>query len=163
MIYNKDNDFYICKNNKKLVASQVKNRTSKTGYKKEIPCYICEDCKNCEYKTKCIKGNNSKIPMNERIKRLEISKVFNQKRNENLNRILSPEGIELRMNRSIQAEGAFAQIKQNMEFRRFLSKGKTNILSECILIALAHNINKYHNKIKKGKLKTYLYKTKNVA
>ena len=163
MIYNKDNDFYICKNNKKLVASQVKNRTSKTGYKKEITCYTCEDCKDCEYKTKCIKGNNSKIPMNERLKRLEISKVFNQKRNENLNRILSPEGIELRMNRSIQAEGAFAQIKQNMEFRRFLSKGKTNVLSECILIALAHNINKFHNKIKKGKCKTYLYKTKNAA
>lgn len=163
MIYNKDNDFYICKNNKKLVVSGIKNRKSKTGYKKEITSYTCEDCRNCLYKTKCIKGNNSKIPIEERTKRLEISKIFNEKRNENLQRILSPEGIELRMNRSIQAEGAFAQIKQNMEFRRFLCKGKSNILAECILIAMAHNVNKFHNKIKNGKCRTYLYSTKNVA
>ncbi|SHG35798.1 hypothetical protein SAMN04488530_1011, partial [Asaccharospora irregularis DSM 2635] len=55
------------------------------------------------------------------------------------------------------------QIKQNMEFRRFLCKGKSNILAECILIAMAHNVNKFHNKIKNGKCRTYLYSTKNVA
>mgnify|MGYP000933894234 FL=1 len=34
------------------------------------------------------------------------------------------------MNRSIQAEGAFAQVKQNMQFKRFLSRGNKNVLSD---------------------------------
>lgn len=43
-------------------------------------------------------------------KHLEVSKVFYQKRTEDLERILSNEGCQLRMNRSIQAEGSFADI-----------------------------------------------------
>ncbi|WP_446899885.1 hypothetical protein ACSVC9_14810 [Clostridium sp. LBM24168] len=31
---------------------------------------------------------------------------------------------------------------RTMGFRRFLSKGKNNVLSESILLAMAHNINK---------------------
>ncbi|WP_347562551.1 transposase [Clostridium sp. AWRP] len=46
-------------------------------------------------------------------------------------------GRELRMNRSIQAEGSFIEIKQNMGFRRYLSKGKQNILAENVLLATA--------------------------
>ena len=160
MTYNHENDYYICKNNKKLYVTSVKNRKSKTGYKSEITCYTCEDCRACKLKNKCIKANNSKITIEDRTKKLQISKLFNQKRKENLQRIVSPEGIKLRMNRSIQAEGAFAQVKQNMEFRRFLCKGKNNILSECILLGIAHNINKLHNKIRNGKCATYLYPLK---
>ena len=78
---------------------------------------------------------------------MEISKTFVKLRNENLDRITSDIGIEFRKNRSIQAEGAFAQIKNNMGFRRFLSKGKNNVLTECIILALACNINKLHKRI----------------
>lgn len=147
MSYDLENDYYICKNNKKLQNSGTKSKKSKTGYKGEITCYTCEDCSNCTYKSNCIKGNNSKKPLEERTKKLEVSKLFHEKRKDNLNRITSPLGCELRMNRSIQAEGAFAQIKNNMKFKRFLCRGNQNVLSECILVALAHNISKMHNKI----------------
>lgn len=163
MDYNYEDDYYLCKNNKKLIVTGTKTRKSKTGYKSEITCYTCEDCKGCQFKTKCIKGNNCKVPLEDRTKKLQISKVFNQKRKENLYRVISPEGIKLRMNRSIQAEGAFAQVKQNMEFRRFLCKGQKNILTECILLGMAHNINKFHNKIQNGKCKIYLYPLKKTA
>ncbi|MGT3055222.1 hypothetical protein, partial [Enterococcus gallinarum] len=33
---------------------------------------------------------------------------------------MSDEGCLLRVNRSIQAEGSFAQLKQDMDFRRFM-------------------------------------------
>lgn len=163
MSYNDKDDYYLCKNNKKLTVTGTKSRKSTTGYKCEITCYVCEDCKGCQFKTKCIKGNNCKTPLEDRTKKLNISKVFNEKRKENLQRIVSTEGIQLRMNRSIQAEGAFAQIKQNMEFRRFLCKGGKNILAECILLGMAHNINKLHNKIHNGKCKTSLYPLKKSA
>jgi len=57
-------------------------------------------------------------------------------------RIISDEGVLYRMNRSIQAEGSFGDIKQDMQFRRYLSKGSANVLAESTLLAIARNINK---------------------
>jgi len=74
--------------------------------------------------------------LEERVKNLETSKVFNKLRKEDLERIVSQEGCELRMNRSIQVEGSFGVIKQDMEFRRFLCKGKQNVLAESVLLAM---------------------------
>ena len=163
MSYDEKNDYYICKNNKRLIVSGTKTRKSKTGYKSEITCYTCEDCSNCEHKQKCIKGNNSKTPIKDRVKRLELSKLFHEKRKENLERITSPLGCELRTNRSIQAEGSFAQVKHNMNFKRFLSKGNKNVLSECILVALAHNISKLHNKIMNNRCQTHIHPVKKAS
>lgn len=163
MTYNINEDYYICENNRQLHPSKIANRKSRTGYISERTTYTCVDCSNCEYKTNCIKGNNSKTPMTERIKTLETSKVFNKLRKESYERIITIEGSKLRMNRSIQAEGSFAEIKQDMGFRRFLSKGKKNVLAESILLAMARNINKLHHKIQSNKTNTHLFEFKNIA
>ena len=70
----------------------------------------------------CIKGNNCKTPIEERNKVLSVAKTFLKYREEDLERILSDEGILLRINRSIQAEGSFGELKQDMQFRRYLSQ-----------------------------------------
>lgn len=163
MSYNSDGDYYVCKNNKKLCKNQTLVRKSKTGYESEKTIYTCEDCSNCPFKSKCIKGHNCKIPLEQRTKRLEVAKKFNRQRQEDLNRIISKEGCKLRMNRSIQAEGSFAEIKQNMGFRRFLCRGKQNVLAESILLALAHNVNKLHSKIQSGRTNTHLFDLKETA
>ena len=82
-----DKTMYICKNNKQLKVDSIKIRKSKTGYESVKTIYVCEDCSNCTYKSKCIKGNNSKTPLEERVKRLETSKKFNRQRKEDLDRI----------------------------------------------------------------------------
>ncbi|MBU5427778.1 transposase [Tissierella pigra] len=163
MEYNKDEDHYICKNNRKLTVSNIKTSKSKTGYKSEKTVYTCEDCSDCTYKSSYIKGKNWKIPMAERIKNLETSKLFNRQRKDDLERILSKEGCELRMNRSIQVEGSFGEWKQDMGFRRFLCRGKQNVLAKSILLAMAHNVNKLHNKIQSGRTGTHLFPLKEVA
>ncbi|WP_353933934.1 transposase, partial [uncultured Clostridium sp.] len=66
MDYDAESDLFICQNGKKLKMSGTKFLKSKTGYKSEKTIYICEDCSDCNYKNKCIKGNNSKIPLEER-------------------------------------------------------------------------------------------------
>ena len=124
MQYFEEDDFYMCLNNKKLKVAGLKLRKSKTGYKSEKTVYICEDCSNCMHKKDCIKGNNSKKSLEERTKSFEVSKKFNYQRKKFLERIITKEGCILRVNRSIQAKGSFAQIKGDMGFRRFLSKGK---------------------------------------
>jgi len=163
MAYNEAEDYYICKNNKRLTISKIIKRKSKTGYQSEKTIYSCEDCSDCPNKSSCTKGNNYKIPLEERVKNLETSKLFNRLRKENLERILSREGCELRMNRSIQAEGSFGELKQDMGFRRYLCRGKQNVLAESILLAMAHNINKLHNKIQSGRTGSHLFSLKEIA
>ena len=91
--------------------------------------YTCENCSDCPYKSDCIKGNNCKTPLGERTKVLQVAKTFIKHRKEDLERIISDEGVLYRMNRSIQAEGSFGDIKQDMQFRRYLSKGIANVLA----------------------------------
>lgn len=163
MDYNEEKDLYICRNGKQLKAENIKIRKSKTGYESEKTIYVCEDCNDCTYKGSCIKGNNCKTPLEERVKRLETSKKFNRQRKSDLERILSEEGCLLRMNRSIQAEGSFAQIKQDMNFRRFMCRGQKNVLAESILLAMAHNINKLHSKIQAGRTDKHLFELKKAS
>jgi len=99
----------------------------------------------------------------DRVKNLETSKLFNRQRKDDFERILSKEGCELRVNRSIQAEGSFGELKENMGFRRFLCRGKQNVFAESILLAMAHNINKLHNKIQSERTGTHLFKVKESA
>lgn len=160
MIYDEANDAYQCKAGKKLIVTGTKNSKSKTGYISEKTQYTCEDCSGCEYKKACIKGNNSKLPLEERTKHLEVSKLFQEKRQEDLERILTDEGCKLRMNRSIQAEGSFASTKADMSFRRYLCKGTKNVLAESILLAMAHNINKLDRKIQGGTTGIHLFELK---
>jgi hypothetical protein len=58
----------------------------------------------------------------------------------------SPLGIDLRVQRSIQAEGAFGVIKENMRFRRFSRTTFRGIRLELNLIALVYNLKDFHNK-----------------
>lgn len=157
MEYDPEADFYTCRNGKKLKADHVRHSKSKTGYVSEKTIYKCEDCSGCQYKNDCIKGNNCKTPLEERTKMLQVAKTFLKYRQEDLERILSNDGILFRTNRSIQAEGSFGDIKQDMQFRRYLSKGTANVLAESTLLAMARNINKLHNKIQKGRTGTHLF------
>lgn len=127
-------DFYTCKNNKRLTVSHLKHSKSKTGYVSEKTIYICEDCSECPYKSDCIKGNNCKTPLEERTKVLQVAKTFIKHRQEDL--------------------------KQDMQFKRYLSKGTSNVLAESTLLAIARNINKLHNKIQNEKTGMHLFPLK---
>ena len=160
MLYDAESDSYLCSTQKKIIKTGTRKAKSKTGYISEKTCYTCEECNGCPLKTKCIKGNNSKLPLEERSKHFEVSKIFQQKREEAQMRITTEEGEMLRMNRSIQSEGAFGEVKADMDFRRFLCRGKQNILAESILLGLAHNVNKLHNKIQGNRCRSYLHPLK---
>ena len=71
--------------------------------------------------------------------------------------IASDDGIILRMNRSIQVEGAFGVLKNDYEFQRFLLRGKTKVKLEILLLCMGYNLNKLHAKIQKERTRTYLF------
>lgn len=64
------------------------------------------------------------------------------------------------MNRSIQTEGCFADIKGDSGFTRFLCRGTDNVQAEYILFAMAHNLGCLHSRIQNDKLDIHLYDLK---
>ena len=163
MTYLANEDAYLCAQGRKLTVAKEFNRKSKTGFQSKITHYSCENCKDCPVKSQCIHGNHCKTPLEERTKNITVSKRFQRQRQEDLERITSPEGIQLRVNRSIQAEGSFAMVKADMSFRRFLTRGNKNVLVETMLLAMAYNIQKLHCKIQAGKLNRHRIPVDNAA
>ncbi len=160
MEYDEGSDSYTCKNNKKLEYMYEKSEKTRSGYQRKTSVYSCKECFGCEMKEMCIKNGQEKYNLEQRNKNLYISKTFQRCRRENLKRITCESGCMLRMNRSIQVEGSFGVIKQDMGFKRFLCKGKTKVKAECFLVAIAFNINKLHNKIQSERMQSHLFKLK---
>ena len=74
--------------------------------------------------------------------------------------ITSEEELELSLIHIFQAEGSFAQVKHDMNFKRFMCRGQKNVLAESILLAIAHNVNKLHNKIQYNRTGKHLFALK---
>ena len=55
-------------------------------------------------------------------------------------------GIQLRINRSVQAEGAFGSIKWNRSYKRAQRRGIESVILEFTLISIGFNLYKYHSK-----------------
>ena len=155
MVYDKENDSYICHNNRKLEYVGDRTVTSATGYETSRKVYKCSNCENCEFRKDCYTGKYSK--------EISISQNFSKLRKESLENITSEEGILLRINRSIQVEGAFGVIKNNYGFNRFLSKGIKNINIDILFLCLGYNFNKLHSRIMNNRLGLSLFKENEVA
>jgi len=154
MIYKESSDYYVCAQGRKLVSVGTKTEKSKTGYQREVTIYECETCKDCPVRAQCTKA---KAEIN---KRLSISKKFIELREESQNNITTDKGVYLRMNRSIQVEGAFGVLKQDYGFRRFLTRGNSKVSVELLLLCFAYNVKKLHNKIQNGRCGQQLHEKK---
>lgn len=109
---------------------------------KDSKFYIFEGCNNCNYSYKCKEKLKDKI-QDFRIAELSIS--YESYKNEARKNLLSPDGIEIRINRSIQVEGIYGQIKQNMNYTRIRRRGLENVECEFMLECLGVNIRKLFN------------------
>ena len=156
MTYDPETDTYMCAAGKPIQASYEKHSKSASGLELTTTVYECACCNGCPLKEKCIRSCGSKTPLEERHKVLYVSKRFARQRKAMEAKISSDEGILLRVNRSIQAEGTFAFAKEDMDFRRFLTRGKEKVQAEWLLLSRAINILKLHFKIQKRRLGTAL-------
>ena len=135
MQYNESEDYYVCKAGRKLEVAGYTNSRRKYGPQTRVTIYKCKrGCVSCEWREVCMSRNKGKY------KTLYVDREFYNFQLENLQNINSEFGREARINRSIQAEGTFAQIKSNLSFTRFKSFGKKRTLSEWILMCFAMNI-----------------------
>ncbi|MCI8545566.1 MAG: transposase [Bacilli bacterium] len=101
--------------------------------------YRFTGCNNCNYAYICKKNLKNK-DLDYRLYELVPGyELLKEQARENL---LSPNGIEIRINRSIQVEGNFGQIKQNMNYGRIRRRGLERVSCEIMLMCLGRNIRK---------------------
>lgn len=149
MAYDAVRDEYTCQAGQTLRAKYVGERKSKSGFISEITYYECDDCTGCPHKKDCTRAKGNR--------KLQVSKKFIEQREASLKRITSEQGVLLRINRSIQVEGAFGVIKQDYGWRRFLLRGHRKVFTETLLHAFAYNVNKLHAKIQQNRTGTQLF------
>lgn len=102
--------------------------------------YFRVDCHGCKLKKYCLKA--TKLRKNSTARTFRINLEWLRYREEAKSNLLSAKGIELRVNRSIQIEGTFGNVKQNLSYERFSRRGLEKVNAEMMLICLAVNIRK---------------------
>ena len=162
MEYDEQKDTYTCAAGKQLVNVGTKCVKSSTGFASVRTIYACNECEGCPRKAECIRSK-SKMPLAERSKHLEVSQHFAKQRSIMEEKIATEEGKQLRMNRSIQAEGVFAYTKTDLNFRRFMTHGKARVGAEWTLLSMAYNVLRMHHKAQNGRLGSHLYEMSPVA
>ena len=100
--------------------------------------YQCEDCSNCPHKPNCFKAEGNRV--------VRLNQELTSIHEEVLRNLNSTHGALLRMNRSIQAEGVFGNIKWNRAYSRARRRGLKGMFLELGLIFCGFNLYKYHLK-----------------
>jgi len=141
MPYDPESDTYTCPTGHLFSYLYTTKKRNTNGFESTITVYECNNCSQCPQKSQCTRAKGNR--------RISVSKDFIALRQESLERITSDKGKILRLNRSIQSEGAFGVLKQDYHFKRYSRRGTTNVFTETILYSIAYNINKLHSKMKR--------------
>ena len=150
MVYDEVEDCFTCAQGRKLPLRRECTELEH-GQFVTTAWYRCKDCSNCPKRSACCQAKDPEKP-----KEVMLRKTFWKLRGKSQENITTERGIYLRMCRSIQVEGAFALLKTDFGFRRFLTRGKANVRTELFFLALAFNLKKLWMKRENGRLKTHL-------
>ena len=150
LTYDTDKDKYICPDGRELTYQYTSRSKSANGYEIQKSVYRNESCEGCPHREKCHKSSKD-------FRTVKVSHTFESFRQQSYQNITSENGIILRTNRSIQVEGAFGVIKQDMAFRRFLTRGKKKTETQFFLIAIAFDIKKLWNRQQDGRIGLKLF------
>ncbi|MDO4468190.1 MAG: transposase [Bacillota bacterium] len=134
--YLEDDGTIICLNGNKGFEVKIENRHPK---KVDGIFYKIEDCNDCGFKDYCKRYLKNK---NEDFKIFEVSQRLTYFKQEAMSNLLSVKGIEMRVNRSSQIEGAFGVLKEDMHYTRLRRTTMENAETELMLTFLGYNLRK---------------------
>ena len=98
-----------------------------------------EGCADCPFTAYCKRWQNNK---DEDFKIFEVDILGSKLKQISEENLLSPKGIEMRINRSIQVEGVYGIIKYDMDYNRFRRTGIDRADLEFTLTLLGYNLRK---------------------
>lgn len=126
-----------CPNGKKFVF-KYRQHVKGNEYGRMEEFYECEDCTGCPYAEHCKKTEKNRM--------IRVNQELTAMHQEVMNNLESIQGVMLRMNRSIQAEGTFGIMKHDRWYKRIVRKGIDSVKVEVMLVSIGQNLYKYHNK-----------------
>lgn len=136
-----DDNTIRCPNNRNLnfIYTKINRRN------RELNDYVyeCEDCSGCPFEKVCKKNTIQK----ERNRRVSINYEWKKLRLKVLQNLSTDFGNQLKINRSIQVEGAFGVIKEDMKYQRLHRRSKKKAEIEFYLVAIAYNLRKYYHNL----------------
>ncbi len=132
--YNEEEDVYYCPSGQKMKNIGSFTRHTTTGFPQYVTEYQAENCKGCPMKGACHKAKGNR--------KIQISHQAVKYRKKAKERLQSEEGIRHRKRRCWDVETVFGNIKQNMNFTRFMLRGLNKVSIEFGLVAMAHNLKK---------------------
>jgi len=141
LFYNEELDFYVCPMGQRLNKYKTETTKRKNGHIATVNIYKARNCDRCPLRGSCLKGEG-----NRTVKRNPNLERHKKIARDNLNSLW---GIQLRKKRSVDVEPIFGHIKYNRLFNRFMLKGIPKINIELGLHAIAHNLKKMMNLLKK--------------
>ena len=138
MEYDDDKDEFICKNGKRLTFDKTTKNDSRDGEPYRV--YSCkEGCIGCPFHDKCITHKKKKADPAEK-KSFSVALKHWKYRAQAFDLLTTDEGARQRVNRSIQAEGVFAQIKGNNDFHRYKTFGFDGTFTEWLIQCFTYNL-----------------------
>jgi len=135
--YDEENDVFICPNQQRLLFKHHSVRTDKTGFKRELKIYECEDCSGCPFRSSCTKakeGNNRTLMVNEK---------WEQQKEYVRAKLSEEKTSSIYRKRKIDVEPVFGFLKANLRFIRFSVRGKSKVENEMGLALMAVNLRKF--------------------
>lgn len=150
MPYDKEADHFTCPGGKRLTFAGTRCRRSDNGYISDCCKYACSDCTGCPYRAQCYKGT-------AKGRTVSFSQTYQCQKNAAEEKLSTPEGILLRVNRSIQVEGVFGVLKEDYGFRRFLTRGKRKNETQFFLLMMAFNVRKLWARLRCKRFNTSLF------
>ena len=115
--------------------------------------YKVDGCLDCEYKQYCMRF--MKDIENQVSRVFEVNVELTRLKQEAEQNLLSPKGIEIRVNRSVQAEGIFGIEKQDYQYVRTRRRGREKVSAEIMLVFLGLNLKRLLRYYKTGKVLSF--------
>ncbi len=136
-IYDKDQDAYICPNNKLIKRTKSINKS----YARIMHMYRSTqtDCMACPIKDKCL-GEKTKNKQTQRWEHQELLDIYNKN-------MKTPEAKALYKKRGSIVEHPFGTIKRNLGWDHFLVRSKKKVQGENALIMFTYNFKRLINLI----------------
>lgn len=140
LFYNKELDFLVCPMGQRMEKIYTKQSKTTTGFLQQHSVYQSQNCNGCPMRGQCFNAKgNRRIEINHNLQHLKV------KARENLE---SEAGKEIYAKRCVEPEPVFGNIKQNKHFKRFTLRKLPKINIEFGLVAIAHNLAKWIEKIR---------------
>ena len=130
--YNKDGNYYICPEKRKLISKGNIEKQTYSGFPIKAHRYECESCKYCRKRKQCTKSKGNRV--------IEVNEKWLRLKNKAKRTLHDERYVELRKQRSVEVETVFGQIKANQRYRRFLLRGTAKVSTEWGLLSLGYNL-----------------------